>query len=76
MSFVEGLPRTGRIPLLAGGSLARVLNASTGSGQRYCVDGDCDVAVTRPGQLHHPVYFDGGIAIHGSPDPSPTQPAD
>ena len=67
-----------------GGALARVLNASTGSGQRYCVDGDCDVAVTRPGtfrigrkfnglevsrlgQLYHPMYFDGGIAIHGSP---------
>ncbi len=74
-----------------GGSLARVLNASTGSGERYCVDGECDVAVTRPGtfrigrkfngmevsrlgQLYHPMYFDGGIAIHGSPS-VPAHPA-
>ncbi len=66
------------------GSLARILNASTGNGERYCVEGDCDVAVTRPGtfrigrkfdglevsrlgELYHPMYFDGGIAIHGSP---------
>jgi len=74
-----------------GGSLARILNASTGSGQRYCVDGHCDVAVTRPGtfrigrkfnglevsrlgSLYHPMYFDGGIAIHGSPS-VPAHPA-
>lgn len=74
-----------------GGSLARVLNASTGSGERYCVAGDCDVAVTRPGtfrigrkfnglevsrlgELYHPMYFDGGIAIHGSPS-VPAHPA-
>ena len=67
-----------------GGSLARILNASSGNGERYCVDGECDVAVTRPGtfrigrkyngmevsrlgELYHPMYFDGGIAIHGSP---------
>jgi len=73
------------------GSLARILNASTGNGERYCVDGHCDVAVTRPGtfrigrkyngmevsrlgQLYHPMYFDGGIAIHGSPS-VPAHPA-
>jgi len=74
-----------------GGALARVLNASTGSGERYCVAGECDVAITRPGafrigrkfnglevsrlgQLYHPMYFDGGIAIHGSPS-VPAHPA-
>jgi peptidoglycan hydrolase-like protein with peptidoglycan-binding domain len=66
------------------GRLARILSVSTGSGQHYCVGGDCDVAVTptgtfhigrkypgvevsRLGQLFHPMYFYGGIAIHGSP---------
>jgi hypothetical protein len=77
--------------LWKGGSLARILNASTGSGEHYCVDGECDVAVTRPGafrigrkfdgmevsrlgRLYHPMYFDGGIAIHGSPS-VPAHPA-
>jgi hypothetical protein len=57
---------------------------STGSGQRYCVDGACDVAVTpggsyrifrrklgqdvsKLGVLYNPLYFNGGIAIHGEP---------
>ena len=64
--------------------LARVLSVSTGNGKRYCVDGDCDTAITptgsfrvgrkfagkevsRLGELFHPMYFYGGIAIHGSP---------
>ena len=64
--------------------LVRILPVSTGSGQRYCVDGACDVAVTpggsfrigrkllgleisRLGQLYNPLYFNGGIAIHGEP---------
>ena len=77
--------------LWQGGALARVLSVSTGSGARYCVDGDCDVAVTptgtfhigrkypgmevsRLGELYHPMYFYGGIAIHGSPS-VPAYPA-
>jgi peptidoglycan hydrolase-like protein with peptidoglycan-binding domain len=65
------------------GALARVLSVSTGSGKRYCVEGDCATAVTpggsyrvgqkirglrmsRLGQLYNPLYFNGGIAIHGS----------
>jgi peptidoglycan hydrolase-like protein with peptidoglycan-binding domain len=66
------------------GSLLRILPVSTGSGKRYCVDGQCAMAVTpggsfranrkipglrvsRLGQLYNPVYFNGGIAIHGAP---------
>lgn len=70
--------------LWKGGALARVLSVSTGSGEHYCVDGECDTAITptgtfrigrkasglevsRLGQLWDPMYFYGGIAIHGSP---------
>jgi peptidoglycan hydrolase-like protein with peptidoglycan-binding domain len=65
------------------GGLARVLSISSGNNKRYCVDGDCDVAVTpggsfkvnrkirglrvsRLGKLYNPLYFNGGIAMHGS----------
>ncbi|HVE95107.1 MAG TPA: L,D-transpeptidase family protein [Acidimicrobiales bacterium] len=70
--------------LYKGGSLFRTLNVSTGSGKRYCVDGQCATAVTpggsykvffrrnglrvsRLGKLWNPLYFNGGIAIHGAP---------
>ena len=70
------------------GSLARILPVSTGSGERYCVDNECDVAVTPGGsfrigrkavglevsplgELWWPMYFNGGIAIHGSPSIPP-----
>jgi len=73
------------------GSLARILPVSTGSGERYCVDGACDTAVTPGGsfrigrkasglevsplgELWWPMYFNGGIAIHGSPS-IPAYPA-
>jgi hypothetical protein len=73
------------------GSLARILPVSTGSGEHYCVDGACDVAVTPGGsfrigrkavglevsplgELWWPMYFNGGIAIHGSPS-IPAYPA-
>lgn len=66
-----------------GGELIRVLSVSTGNNKRYCVKGDCDVAVTpggsfkvqrrirglrvsRLGELYNPLYFNGGIAMHGS----------
>lgn len=66
------------------GALLRILPVSTGNNKRYCVDGDCAVAVTpggsfkigrkipgirvsRLGQLYNPLYFNGGIAIHGAP---------
>lgn len=66
------------------GSLARILPVSTGNNERYCVDGECDTAVTPGGsfrigrkavglevaplgELWWPMYFNGGIAIHGSP---------
>ena len=69
--------------LWQGGSLVRTLSISTGTGKRYCVDGQCAKAVTpggsyrvlrkikglrvsRLGQLYNPLYFNGGIAIHGS----------
>src|SRR5205823_8855110 len=65
-------------------ALWRILPVSTGSGQRYCVDGECARAVTpagsyrvfervrgwqksRLGVLYNPLYFNGGIAIHGEP---------
>ena len=77
--------------LWKGGSLARILPISSGNGERYCVKGDCDVAVTPPGsfrigrkatglevaplgELWWPMYFNGGIAIHGSPS-VPAYPA-
>ena len=73
------------------GSLARILTVSTGNNERYCVDGECDVAVTPGGtfrigrkaaglevaplgELWWPMYFNGGIAIHGSPN-VPAYPA-
>jgi lipoprotein-anchoring transpeptidase ErfK/SrfK len=73
------------------GSLARILPVSTGNNERYCVDGDCSVAVTPGGsfrigrkaaglevaplgELWWPMYFNGGIAIHGSPS-VPAYPA-
>jgi peptidoglycan hydrolase-like protein with peptidoglycan-binding domain len=72
-------------------ALWRILPVSTGSGQRYCVDGSCDRAVTpagsyrvfehvrgwqtsRLGRLYNPLYFNGGIAIHGAPS-VPAYPA-
>ncbi len=74
-----------------GGSLARILPVSTGSGEHYCVDGECDTALTPGGtfrigrkavglevsplgELWWPMYFNGGIAIHGSPS-IPSYPA-
>jgi peptidoglycan hydrolase-like protein with peptidoglycan-binding domain len=72
----------------SGGSLTRILPISSGNGEEYCVDGECDVAVTPPGsfrigrkaeglevaplgELWWPMYFNGGIAIHGSPSVPP-----
>lgn len=69
--------------LWQGGNLVRTLSVSTGTGKRYCVDGQCAKAVTpggsfrvtrkikglrvsRLGKLYNPLYFNGGIAIHGS----------
>lgn len=71
------------LTLWKGGQLVRTLSVSTGSGKRYCVDGQCAMAVTpggsfkvsrkinglhvsRLGQLFNPLFFNGGIAIHGS----------
>ncbi|HUR77435.1 MAG TPA: L,D-transpeptidase family protein [Acidimicrobiales bacterium] len=79
------------LQLYKGGSLFKVLDVSTGSGKRYCVDGDCATAVTpggsykvffrrngwrvsRLGKLYNPLYFNGGIAIHGAPS-VPAYPA-
>ncbi len=73
------------------GALFRVVDVSTGSGKRYCVDGECAKAVTpggsfkvtrrisgwrtsRLGKLYNPLYFNGGIAIHGAPS-VPAYPA-
>ena len=72
------------LQLYKGGALVRVLSISSGNNKRYCVDGDCAVAVTpggsfkvnrkirglrvsRLGKLYNPLYFNGGIAMHGSP---------
>lgn len=72
----------------SGGTLTRILPISSGNGEDYCVDGDCDIAVTPPGsfkigrkaeglevaplgELWWPMYFNGGIAIHGSPSVPP-----
>lgn len=69
--------------LYKGGALDKIVNISTGSGKRYCVDGQCATAVTpggsyritrrisgwrtsRLGKLYNPLYFNGGIAIHGA----------
>jgi peptidoglycan hydrolase-like protein with peptidoglycan-binding domain len=77
--------------LFEGNSLYRVLPVSTGSGKRYCVDGECAYAVTpggsfrvtwrvkgwhtsRLGKLYNPLFFNGGIAIHGATS-VPTYPA-
>jgi hypothetical protein len=79
------------LQLWKGGSLYKVVDVSTGSGKRYCVDGDCATAVTpggsfkvffrrtgvrvsRLGKLYNPLYFNGGIAIHGAPS-VPAYPA-
>ena len=79
------------LQLYKGGELVTVLSVSTGNNKRFCVDGECDVAVTpggsfrvtrkisgirvsRLGKLWNPVYFNGGIAIHGSPS-VPAYPA-
>lgn len=67
----------------SGGVRTRILPVSSGNGEEYCVDGECDIAVTPPGsfrigrkaegleiaplgELWWPMYFNGGIAIHGS----------
>lgn len=72
------------LQLYVGGALNKVIDVSTGSGRRYCVDGECATAVTpggsykvffrrngwrtsRLGKLYNPLYFNGGIAIHGEP---------
>jgi peptidoglycan hydrolase-like protein with peptidoglycan-binding domain len=77
--------------LYEGDSLFRILPVSTGSGRRYCVDGECARAVTpggsfrvtwrirgwhrsRLGLLYNPLFFNGGIAIHGAPS-VPAYPA-
>jgi peptidoglycan hydrolase-like protein with peptidoglycan-binding domain len=77
--------------LFENNQLYRVIPVSTGSGKRYCVDGDCATAVTpggsfrvtwrvkgwhtsRLGKLYNPLFFNGGIAIHGSLS-VPTYPA-
>ncbi|HUR47999.1 MAG TPA: L,D-transpeptidase family protein, partial [Acidimicrobiales bacterium] len=79
------------LQLYVNGELNRVLSVSTGSGKRYCVNGDCATAVTpggsfkitrripgwrtsRLGKLYNPLYFNGGIAIHGAPS-VPAYPA-
>ena len=69
--------------LYQGDQLFKIIPVSTGSGERYCVKGDCARALTpagsfrvfqkvrgwqtsRLGRLYNPMYFNGGIAIHGS----------
>ena len=37
--------------LWRGGALTRILPVSTGSGEHYCVDGDCDTAITPTGSF-------------------------
>lgn len=70
--------------LYQNGALQRILPVSTGSGRRYCVDGECALADTpggsfrvgykilgahksKLGVLYNPLFFNGGIAIHGEP---------
>ena len=77
--------------LYRGGSLARVIMISSGSGRHYCEKGLCGDALTPGGSYHvgtkirglhisplgqlwNPLFFNGGIAIHGSPS-VPTYPA-
>ncbi|HZN14214.1 MAG TPA: L,D-transpeptidase family protein [Acidimicrobiales bacterium] len=77
--------------LFEGDALYRIIPVSTGSGKRYCVDGECAYAVTpggsfritwrvkgwhtsRLGKLYNPLFFNGGIAIHGATS-VPTYPA-
>lgn len=77
--------------LYQGDQLFRILPVSTGSGERFCKDGECGLADTPPGafeverrisgwrtsrlgRLFNPLYFNGGIAIHGYPT-VPTEPA-
>jgi peptidoglycan hydrolase-like protein with peptidoglycan-binding domain len=77
--------------LYQGDALHRTLPVSTGTGKRFCADGECGVAITptgsfrverriqgwrksRLGRLYNPLYFHGGIAIHGFPS-VPPQPA-
>jgi peptidoglycan hydrolase-like protein with peptidoglycan-binding domain len=79
------------ILLWVNGDLHKVLPTSTGSGRRFCAEGECGVAVTprgtfqverrisgwresRLGRLFNPLYFTGGIAIHGFPT-VPVSPA-
>jgi peptidoglycan hydrolase-like protein with peptidoglycan-binding domain len=79
------------LQLWKNGALYKVVDVSTGSGKRYCVDGECATAVTpggsfkvffrrngirvsRLGKLWNPLYFNGGIAIHGAPS-VPAYPA-
>jgi lipoprotein-anchoring transpeptidase ErfK/SrfK len=70
--------------LFQNGGLLRILPVSTGSGKKYCVDGECALADTPGGSfrigykilgphksklgiLYNPLFFNGGIAIHGEP---------
>ncbi len=79
------------LQLYKGGALTKVIDVSTGSGKRYCVEGECATAVTpggsfkvffrrngirvsKLGKLWNPLYFNGGIAIHGAPS-VPAYPA-
>jgi peptidoglycan hydrolase-like protein with peptidoglycan-binding domain len=72
------------LQLYKDGALYKVVDVSTGSGKRYCVEGECAMAVTpggsykvffrrtgvrisKLGKLYNPLYFNGGIAIHGAP---------
>ena len=38
--------------LWQGGVRTRILPISSGNGEEYCVDGECDIAVTPPGSFH------------------------
>lgn len=77
--------------LYQGDALHRILPVSTGTGKRFCDEGECGIAVTPSGayrvqrriagwrksnlgRLYNPLYFRGGIAIHGFPS-VPAQPA-
>ena len=79
------------LQLYVSGALYKVVDVSTGSGKRYCVEGECAYAVTpggsykiffrrhgwrisKLGKLYNPLYFNGGIAIHGAPS-VPAYPA-
>jgi peptidoglycan hydrolase-like protein with peptidoglycan-binding domain len=73
------------------GRLALITHLSSGTGESYCDNGVCGVAVTPTGdytvyrrvdgwrhaplgELYNPLYFNGGIAVHGSPS-VPNYPA-